>query len=254
MESLKVGISMKKLVFTLLFSFLLVLTSACNDMKKIEPEKHFTGPQLALAKAIEAADRDSVSSLSKETDLNTPGKEQLTLLFFALNEAMYNDNSPERLDIVTDLVRAGADAQQAQPNMPGTPAQMMAMSDRDIWLKAMLDGGLDPNSRDKLLNVPLIFSAVSSKNIDTLTLLIERGADVNVRDSLGNTPLVDAFLKDDLDKVLFMLDHGANPDVVNKQGRSFKQIVDRHLQRIKQGTEYYEKVQQLKEKLASTPH
>jgi len=94
LESLKIGISMKKLVFTLLFSFLLVLTSACNDMKKIEPEKHFTGPQLALAKAIEAADRDAVGSLSKETDLNTPGKEQLTLLFFALNEAMYNDNPP----------------------------------------------------------------------------------------------------------------------------------------------------------------
>jgi ankyrin repeat protein len=167
---------------------------------------------------------------------------------------MYNDNQQDRLDIVTDLVRAGADAQQAQPNMPGTPAQMMAMSDRDIWLKAMLDGGLDPNSRDKLLNVPLIFSTVSSKNTDTLALLIERGADVNVRDSLGNTPLVDAFIKDDFDKVDFMLDHGANPDVVNKQGRSFKQIVDSHLQRIKQGTEYYEKVQQLKEKLASMPH
>jgi hypothetical protein len=41
--------------------------------------------------------------------------------------------------------------------MPGTPAQMMAMGDKDIWLKALLDGGLDPNSRDKLLNVPLIF-------------------------------------------------------------------------------------------------
>jgi ankyrin repeat protein len=78
---------------------------------------------------------------------------------------------------------------------------MMAMGDKDIWLKALLDGGLDPNSRDKLLNVPLIFSALSAKNTATLALLIERGADINTRDILGNTPLVDAFFKADLDKV-----------------------------------------------------
>ncbi len=251
LESLKVGFSMQKLISVMLFSFLLVLLSACNDMKKIDPEKHFAGPQLVLAKAIQAADSESVLRLSKVTDLNTPGHEQLTLLFFALNEAMYNSNAQKRLDIVTELVRAGADSQQAQTNMPGTPAQMMAMGDKDIWLKAMLDGGLDPNSRDKLLNVPLIFSALNSKNTDTLALLIERGADVNTRDTLGNTPLVDAFFKADLDKIDFLLEHGANPNPVNKQGRSFSQIVDKHLQQIKKGTEYYNKVSELKEKIHS---
>ncbi|MEJ8326006.1 ankyrin repeat domain-containing protein [Kosakonia sacchari] len=166
---------------------------------------------------------------------------------------MYNGNAQKRLDIVTELVRAGADPQQAQPNMPGTPAQMMAMGDKDIWLKALIDGGLDPNSRDKLLNVPLIFSALNSKNTGTLALLIARGADVNIRDTLGNTPLVDAFFKADLDKVDFLLEHGANPNPVNKQGRSFSQMVDRHLQQIKQGTEYYNKILELREKLNSMP-
>ncbi|WP_200551725.1 ankyrin repeat domain-containing protein [Kosakonia sp. LAM2021] len=244
---------MKKLASVMLFSFLFVFLSACNDMKKVEPEKYFSGPQLILAKAIQAADSGSVLRLSKVTDLNTPGNEQLTLLFFALNEAMYNGNAQKRLDIVTELVRAGADPQQAQPNMPGTPAQMMAMGDKDIWLKALIDGGLDPNSRDKLLNVPLIFSALNSKNTGTLALLIARGADVNIRDTLGNTPLVDAFFKADLDKVDFLLEHGANPNPVNKQGRSFSQMVDRHLQQIKQGTEYYNKILELREKLNSMP-
>lgn len=249
LELLKPGFSIKKIVSVMLFSFLCILLSACNDMKKIEPEKHFAGPQLALAKAIEAADRESVLRLSKITDLNTPGNEQLTLLFFALNEAMYNGNPQTRLDIITDLVRAGADPQQAQPNMPGTPAQMMAMGDKDIWLKALLDGGLDPNSRDKLLNVPLIFSALSAKNTATLELLIERGADINARDSLGETPLVDAFFRTDFDKVYFMLEHGANPNPVNKQGRSFGEMLDRKLQQIKQGTEYYDNVMKLKDKI-----
>jgi hypothetical protein len=40
-------------------------------MKKIEPEKYFTGPQLVLAKAIQAGDSESVIRLSKTTDLNT---------------------------------------------------------------------------------------------------------------------------------------------------------------------------------------
>jgi hypothetical protein len=35
-------------------------------MKKIEPEKYFTGSQLILAKAIQSADRESVSIWQKQ--------------------------------------------------------------------------------------------------------------------------------------------------------------------------------------------
>jgi uncharacterized protein len=249
LESLKAGYSVKKIAAAIFFSFLFLLLSACNDLKKIEPEKYFTDSQLVLAKAIQSADREAILRLSKTTDLNTPGNEQFTLLFFALNEVMYNDNPQKRLDIVTELVRAGADPQQAQPNARGTPAQMMAMGDKDIWLKALLDGGLDPNSRDKLLHVPLIFSALSAKNTATLALLIERGADIDTRDILGDTPLVQAFFSNDFDKVYFLLGHGANPNPVNKQGLSFSQMLDRNLHQVKQGTEYYDRVVKLKEKI-----
>jgi ankyrin repeat protein len=73
---------------------------------------------------------------------------------------------------------------------------MMAMGDKDIWLKALLDGGLDPNSRDKLLNVPLIFSALSAKNTATLALLIERGADINTGISWVTRRLLTLFKAD----------------------------------------------------------
>lgn len=85
-----VGVSMKKRVSVIMLSFLCVLLSACNDMKKIEPEKYFTGSQLVLAKAIQAADREAIHHLAKNTDLNSPGAEELTLLFFAMNESFYN--------------------------------------------------------------------------------------------------------------------------------------------------------------------
>jgi hypothetical protein len=80
LESLKAGCS-EKIASAIVFSFLFVLLSACNDMKKIEPEKYFTGSQLILAKAIQSADRESVIHLAKTTDLNTPGNEHFTLLF-----------------------------------------------------------------------------------------------------------------------------------------------------------------------------
>jgi ankyrin repeat protein len=86
------------------------------------------------------------------------------------------------------------------------------------------------------------------QNTATLALLIERGADINTRDTLGETPLVDAFFRTDFDKVYFLLEHGANPNPVNKQGRSFSQMLDRNLQQVKQGTEYYDHVVKLKEK------
>ncbi|HAU8267541.1 TPA: ankyrin repeat domain-containing protein [Kluyvera intermedia] len=249
LESLKAGCSAKKIASAIVFSFLFVLLSACNDMKKIEPEKYFTGSQLILAKAIQSADREAILHLAKETDLNRPGAEDLTLLFFAMNECFYNNNPPERLQIITDLVHAGADPLQPQMNMPGSPAEVAAKGDKDIWLKAMLDGGLDPNARDKLHHEALIFSTIKSTNNSTLALLIKRGADINARDSLGQTPLVDAFFRSEFEKVFFLLDNGADPNPVNKQGRSFRQMVDFELQRIKKGSEYYNNLLKLKEKI-----
>ncbi|WP_041411988.1 ankyrin repeat domain-containing protein [Serratia sp. FGI94] len=224
----------------------LILLAGCNGMKKIEPGDYFTGQQLVLAKAIEAGDLERVKQLAPETDLNTPGEQDLTPLFFALNEAMYNDNPANRLEIITALVSAGADP---LPQGRDKPALWMAKASKDIWLKAMLDGGLSPNARDKDTDYPMIYETINAKTTDTLALLVMRGADINSRNSLGETPLTVAFFSSKFEHANYLLDHGADPNPVNKNGRSFAVLVQRRLNKSQPDTEYHQNCLRLRDKM-----
>lgn len=107
----------------------------------LPPEGYFTGQQLALAKAISDGNIGDIKRLAKETDLNSPGEHDMTLLFYALATSTHDNATPERLQIATELVKAGADPLQPRPNGGASPAEWMAKLDNGIWLKALLDGG-----------------------------------------------------------------------------------------------------------------
>ncbi|VEI61982.1 ankyrin repeat domain-containing protein [Serratia rubidaea] len=215
-------------------------------MKKIEPEDYFTGQQLVLAKAIQAGDLERVKQLAPETDLNTPGEQSLTPLFFAINEAMYNDNPANRLAIITTLVSVGADP---LPQGKDKPALWMAKASKDIWLKAMLDGGLSPNARDKDSDYPMIYETIYAGTTDTLALLVMRGADINTRNSLGETPLTVAFFSNSFEHVNYLLDHGADPNPVDKNGRGFAALVQRRIKKSRPDTEYHQNCLRLRDKM-----
>ncbi|WBF44874.1 ankyrin repeat domain-containing protein [Serratia rubidaea] len=215
-------------------------------MKKIVPEEYFTGQQLVLAKAIEAGDLERVKQLAPETDLNTPGEQRLTPLFFAINEAMYNDNPANRLAIITALVSAGADP---LPQGKNSPALWMVRADKDIWLKAMLDGGLSPDARDKDNDEPIIHQTMYAKTTDTLALLVARGADVDARDSLGETPLMAAFFNNSFEHANYLLDHGADPNPVNKKGWILASLVQDGIKDSRPETEYHQNCLRLRDKM-----
>ncbi|MBU3893640.1 ankyrin repeat domain-containing protein [Serratia rubidaea] len=227
--------------------FGIIWLAGCNGMKKIEPEDYFTGRQLILAKAIEAGDLNRVKQLAPETDLNTPGEQRLTPLFFAINEAMYNDNPANRLEIITVLVSAGADP--LPRGMGDKPALWMAKASKDIWLKAMLDGGLSPNARDKDTDYPMIYETINAKTTDTLALLIMRGADVDTRNSLGETPLTVAFFSSKFEHANYLLDHGADPNPVTKKGWVFASLVQDGIKDSRPETEYHQNCLRLRDKM-----
>ncbi|HAY0637586.1 TPA: ankyrin repeat domain-containing protein [Serratia rubidaea] len=227
--------------------FGIIWLAGCNGMKKIEPEDYFTGQQLVLAKAIQAGDLGRIKQLAPETDLNTPGEQRLTPLFFALNEAMYNDNPANRLAIITALVSAGADP--FPRGVGDKPALWMAKASKDIWLKAMLDGGLSPDARDKDTDYPMIYETINAKTTDTLALLVMRGADINSRNSLGETPLTVAFFSSKFEHANYLLDHGADPNPVTKKGWVFASLVQDGIKDSRSETEYHQNCLRLRDKM-----
>lgn len=76
-------------------------------MKTPAAEQFFSGPTLMLAQAIERGDAAEVDALARNVDLNKPGADDMTVLFFALQSAF--GEKPVQLQIITQLVRAGAD-------------------------------------------------------------------------------------------------------------------------------------------------
>jgi ankyrin repeat protein len=196
----------------------LLCCSACTyAMKKFPATDFFSGQQLVLAQAIEDGDIHKVQQLAPATDLNTPGHKHITLLFFALQEALKRD--PKQLAMITALVRAGANPQQQVPNL-GSLLDVALNTPQPEFLRALLDGGLDPNTMIDG-DEPILFCVAQEPTFESLKLLVERGADINRRDSLRNTALYEALAAYSLDQVDYLLDHGANPNTWNVNGLSF---------------------------------
>ena len=216
--------NIRRRIFTSL-ALSLTLSFPVHAMKKFSATDFFSGPQLELAQAIERGDMVQVKQLAPKTDLNTPGRKNMTMLFFALQEALQRD--PRRLAIATEVAEAGADPLQEVPNY-GDPLGVVLNSPHPEFLRALLDAGIDSNFVYE--GDPLIFHVASESTFGSLKLLVERGADVNKRDSLRNSALYEALKGYSLDQVEYLLDHGANPNTYNINGLSFPLALSRRIE------------------------
>lgn len=215
-------------------------------MRTQPAEKFFSGPTLTLAQAIEQGDVAETEALARTVDLNKPGAEDMTLLFFALQKAF--GEKPMQLQIITQLVKAGADPLHRVEDL-GSVLGVSLQAASPLYVKALLDAGVSPNTIEG--TTPIIFKATREATFDTLKLLVERGADVNRRDSLGNTALMQGLTTMQLDQVEYLLAQGATPEFVNINGVSFAGQLQFQIGRQQEGSPAQLKMLQLRERIVA---
>ncbi|MGQ6200550.1 ankyrin repeat domain-containing protein, partial [Serratia sp. IR-2025] len=205
---------MKKIILIITMVVSTLIMQGCKQGMDLQPQDYFEGKQLDIANIIYEGDRQKLDkvlpTVSKET-LNRPAKAEMTLLFWAINNAIFDKNTPERLKIITDLVKAGADPLQPRPEGRSSPAEYVMKADKGVWIQAMLEGGLSPNARDEINNQPIIFKSFQAVNTETLSALIDYKADVNIKGAMNRTPLINALYNSCPEHIEVLLAHGANP-------------------------------------------
>ncbi|AML59231.1 Accessory protein [Serratia rubidaea] len=234
------------MAMALMFSVFMV--QGCKKSMEYEPKDFFDGSQLEIARLIydgdEAKLKQKLPSVSKE-ELNRPAKAEMTLLFWSVLNSIYDKTAQERLRIITDLVKAGADPLQPRSKGGSSPAEFVLKGDKGIWIKAMLDGGLSPNAKDKVFNEPIVFQSIKAKNTKTLKVMLDYGSDINIRDSLQQTLLMDAFFSSAFEHMTLLLNQGADPNPVNINNLSLLTAVNRQIDDSKDGSEYNEKCKEI---------
>lgn len=116
------------------------------------------------------------------------------------------------------------------------PLHVAANTNPDLWVereekdfskinvfsvaKILVEHGIDVNTLDRNHETPL-HKAAFTKNYLIAEYLIEQKAEVNCQDKYGNTPLHKAcFTNKDNSICALLLNHGANPSVKNKDGKT----------------------------------
>jgi hypothetical protein len=198
--------------------------SEMTGFKRYPPEHFFTdAKQLALGKAIYDGDLPAVERLIPGTDLNKPGINGGTPLFYAFQETIpvEQDGTSKRFAVLRALVKAGAnpDPNPTDSEKPGV-LDFVLLRNSTFAFGALLDGGLDPNYL-RHGEEPLIFSVASDKALPLLKTLIGHRPDISKRDPLGETAIDNAIASYEFDAIDYLLAHGANPNNIDRAGTSF---------------------------------
>jgi ankyrin repeat protein len=215
-------------------------------MKIRPPDHYFSGAQLTIARALLAGDAEAVFRLAPGEDLDRPGREDMTLLFFAIQSSF--GEKPGQLGALSALVRAGADPLRETPNM-GTPLGVALRAQQSDYVRAFLDAGVSPDTR--IGSTPILFSAATHHTKDTMDLLLARGADVRARDGLGANVLHEVLNTLQLDLIGPLLDAGADAKGFNVLGVSFAYALELTLRDYSNDPKTHSKCEQIRDRIVA---
>lgn len=94
-------------------------------------------------------------------------------------------------------------------------------------VRALLDGGADPNEADESLATPLMAASFGG-HVQVVLLLLERGADMSLRDVDGDDALSFAVYGESAEVARTLLDRGADPNAPNAMGQTPFLLAARH--------------------------
>lgn len=243
---------MRKLIMVLLVVMTIFMMQGCKKNMSYEPQDFFDGKQLEIARLIydgnEVKLKEALSSTNTE-ELNHPAKEEMTLLFWSVLGSSYDKATPERLKIITDLIKAGADPLQPRTEGGSSPAEFVLQGDKGVWIKAMLDGGLSPDARDKTFNQPIVFETLKAKNTDTLKVMLEYGADINARGAMNRTLLINALYTSKIDHIELLLEKGADPQLSDTFNEDFLFLINKEISQKDSNNEYVKRLIKIRDRL-----
>ena len=169
----------------------------------------FRGHYLEMAKAIEANDIPRLERLAQGQDLMLKGEKDMSLIWFAILH--------EKFDAISALIRLGVNPDAQIAEGLGSALEWTFIKHDDIrYLKAMLEGGLDPNHRypkRKLMLQRGVFGG-----LEHVKLLLSRGTRINDRDSIGGTALYESITRVKPDIAAYLIEHGADFNAATVNG------------------------------------
>lgn len=149
-----------------------------------------------------------------------------------------NPNARLKSPILTRFRNAGD-----QALAEGATPLMRAAKGTDLpVMRALLEGGADPNLTTKSFTTALMFAsglrgtqqrgnrgpgAPGTQTLEAATLLVEHGADVDAFNNTGTTPLHVAAERGEEELVQLLVRRGAELDVVDRQGKTPLALAER---------------------------
>jgi len=212
-----------------LITALTPFSKAMSMSDRFKAEDFFTGPQLAMAQAIDANDWPTLTRLAAANDPARPGQRGMTLMWYAIQPAKPN------FAAISALVKLGVNPDTQVAEGVGTATGFALQSPDLHYLQALLDGGLSPNHQTKDGDELLQQAAGALGSLPHVKLLVERGARVDLRDSIGGTALHTAVSTQQADIALYLIARGAPVDSVKSNGVTLAWSVQGIIQRQQPG-------------------
>jgi len=227
--------------------------ASMSAIKSYRAEDFFLGRKLEIARALEAGDVAKARKLAPGVDLAAPADRDMTLMVFFM---LPGTKSYPNYAAVRELVALGVDPDKQIIEGMGSALYYTFIERKDpadqtgvLFFKAMLDGGLAPNSMDED-GTALLLRAASDGRLEHVKLLVERGADVNVKSKyVGKTALSHAIAAVQPGAAIYLVQHGARIDseAFDNNGVTPSWAVSLRLKRIRREHPLHAQFEQLRD-------